>query len=159
MEQARQLLKGNYKAVAERIRTEMLSAADHLDFEVAAALRDRLAAVESLGQKQLVTAGSLADTDVVGYGETEAKACFAVLHFSGGNLLDKDYDVFPKPEDRQEAVSSLMKQYYLSRGLAPKIVLLPFEIDDSDLFSQLMEQRFGRKSKIRIPQKLSLIHI
>lgn len=153
MEQARQLLKGNYRSVAEEIKASMLSAADNLEFEVAAALRDRLNAVESLGQKQLVTAGSLADTDVVGYGETEARACFAVLHFSGGNLLDKDYDVFPVPEDRQEAVSSLMKQYYLSRGLAPKIVLLPFELEDSELFSQLMEQQYGRRSKIRIPQK------
>ena len=153
IEQARQLLKGNYKSVAETIRTEMLAAADNLEFEVAAALRDRLTAVESLGQKQLVTAGSLADTDVVGYGETEAKACFAVLHFSGGNLLDKDYDVFPRPDNPQEAVSSLMKQYYIARGLAPKIVLLPFELEDSELFSQLMEQQFGRKSKIRIPQK------
>lgn len=153
MEQARQLLKGNYKAVAEEIKANMLAAADNLEFEVAAALRDRLNAVEALGQKQLVTAGSLADTDVVGYAQTEAKACFAVLHFSGGNLLDKDYDVFPVPEDRQEAVSTLMKQYYLSRGLAPKIVLLPFEIEDSELFSQLMEQRYGRRSKIRIPQK------
>ena len=153
MEQARQLLKGNYRSVAEEIKASMLSAADNLEFEVAAALRDRLNAVESLGQKQLVTAGSLADTDVVGYGETEARACFAVLHFSGGNLLDKDYDVFPVPEDRQEAVSSLMKQYYLSRGLAPKIVLLPFELEDSELFSQLMEQQYGRRSKIRVPQK------
>ena len=153
MEQARQLLKGNYRSVAEEIKASMLSAADNLEFEVAAALRDRLNAVESLGQKQLVTAGSLADTDVVGYGETEAKACFAVLHFSGGNLLDKDYDVFPVPEDKQEAVSSLMKQYYLSRGLAPKIVLLPFELEDSELFSQLMEQQYGRRSKIRVPQK------
>ena len=153
MEQARQLLKGNYKSVAEEIKTNMLAAAENLEFEVAAALRDHLNAVEALGQKQLVTAGSLADTDVVGYGETEAKACFAVLHFSGGNLLDKDYDVFPVPEDRQEAVSSLMKQYYLSRGLAPKIVLLPFELEDSELFSQLMEQQYGRRSKIRVPQK------
>ena len=46
-----------------------------------------------------------------------------------------------------------MKQYYLSRGLAPKIVLLPFELEDSDLFSQLMQERFGRSSKLRIPQR------
>ena len=131
----------------------MLQASDNLEFELAASLRDRLKSVENLGQKQLVTAGTLADTDVVGYGETETKACFAVLHFSLGNLLDKDYEVFPKPDDRKEAVSSLMKQYYLSRGLAPKIVLLPFEIEDSDLFSQMMEQQFGRKSRLRIPQR------
>lgn len=151
--QAKQLLQGNYKAAADQIREQMLAASENLEFELAASLRDRLKAVETLGQKQLVTAGSLADTDVIGYAETETKACFAVLHFSKGNLLDKDYEVFPLPDDKQEAVSSLMKQYYLSRGLAPKIVLLPFALDDSELFSQLMEERFGRASKLRIPQR------
>lgn len=153
MEQARQLLSGNYKAVADNIKNQMLTAADNLEFELAASLRDRLNAVEALGQKQLVTAGTLADTDVVGYAQTEVKACFAVLHFSNGNLLDKEYEIFPAPDDKKEAVSSLMKQYYLSRGLAPKNVLLPFELDDSELFSQLMEQQFGRASKLRVPQR------
>ena len=151
--QARELLRGNYKAVAEDIRQQMLSAAENLEFELAASLRDRLNAVENLGQKQLVTAGTLADTDVIGYGETEAKACFAVLHFSGGNLLDKDYEVFSRPDDKTELVSSLLKQYYLSRGLAPKRVLLPFELEDSELFSQLLEQQLGRKPKIHVPQR------
>ena len=153
MEQAKQLLSGNYKAVADEIRQQMLDASDRLEFELAASLRDRLVAVETLGQKQLVTAGTLADMDVVGYAQTEAKACFAVLHFSGGNLLDKDYEVFPVPDDPEAAVSSLMKQYYLSRGLAPKIVLLPFEIEDSELFADLLEQQYGRRPKLRIPQR------
>lgn len=153
IEQARQLLQGNFKATAAEIREEMLTASDNLEFELAASLRDRLNAVEALGQKQLVTAGTLADTDVIGYGESETTACFAVLHFSGGNLLDKDYEVFPIPEDREGAVSSLMKQFYLSRGFAPKIVLLPFELEDSDLFSQLLEQQYGRKPHLRIPQR------
>ena len=153
MEQAKQLLQGNYKSVAGEIKEQMLAAAENLEFELAASLRDRLNAVEALGQKQLVTAGTLADTDVIGYAQTEAKACFAVLHFSGGNLLDKDYEVFPIPDDREVAVSSLMKQYYLSRGLAPKHVLLPFEIEDADLFSQLLEQQFGRKPHLRYPQR------
>ena len=153
MEQARQLLQGNYRSVAEDIRTQMLAAAEELKFELAASLRDRLNAVEALNQKQLVTAGTLADTDVVGYGETEAKACFAVLHFSGGNLLDKEYEVFPLPDDKQEAVSSLLKQFYLSRGLAPKRVLLPFEMEDSELFSELMEQQYHRRPKLHVPQR------
>lgn len=153
MEQARQLLMGNYKSVAEQIRQEMLAAADGLDFELAASLRDKLRAVEALGQKQLVTAGTLADTDVIGYGESESKACFAVLHFSGGNLLDKDYEVFAIPEDKEAAVSALMKQYYLSRGYAPKHILLPFEIEDADLFAQLLQERFSRKTHLRIPQR------
>lgn len=153
MLQAKQLLQGNYKTVAEQIRQQMLSAADNLEFELAANLRDRLNAVENLGQKQLVTAGTLADTDVIGYGETEAKACFAVLHFSGGNLLDKEYEVFPRPDEKTEAVSSLLKQFYLSRGLAPKRILLPFEIEDGELFAQLLEQQFGRRPKLHVPQR------
>ena len=153
MEQARQLLLGNYKQVAGEIKERMLSAAENLDFELAANLRDRLKAVETLGTKQLVTAGTLADTDVIGYAQTETKACFTVLHFSGGNLLDKDYEILSVPDDRAEAVSSLLKQYYLSRGLAPKRLLLPFEIDDAELFTELLEQRFGRKPKLHIPQR------
>lgn len=151
--QARQLLQGNYKAVADELKRQMLAAADALEFELAASLRDRLQAVENLSQKQLVTAGTLADTDVVGYAETEAKACFAVLHFSGGNLLDKDYEVLPRPDDKAEAVSSLIKQFYLNRGLAPKWILLPFDLDDSDLFAQLLEQQLGRRPKLHVPQR------
>ncbi len=153
MEQARQLLLGNYKQVASQIKEQMLTAAENLDFELAASLRDRLKSVEALGTKQLVTAGTLADTDVIGYAETETKACFTVLHFSGGNLLDKDYEILSIPDDKAEAVSSLLKQYYLSRGLAPKRLLLPFEIEDAELFTELLEQRFGRRPKLHIPQR------
>ena len=150
---AKQILQGNYKAVSEQVKQNMLEAAEALEFETAANLRDRLNAVEALGKKQLVTAVTLADTDVIGYGETETKACFAVLHFSGGNLLDKDYEILSRPDDKHEAVSSLLKQYYLSRGLAPKIVLLPFDLEDKEDFSLLMEQQFGRASKLRVPQR------
>ena len=153
IEQARQLLMGNFKTVAEEIKQDMLAAAERLDFELAAGLRDRLKAVEALGQKQLVTAGTLADMDVIGYAESETKACFAVLHFSGGNLLDKDYEVFPIPDDKETAVSALMKQYYLSRGFAPKYIILPFAVDDCELFAQLLQEKFGRKTPIRIPQR------
>ena len=153
MEQARQLLLGNFKSVADDLKGQMLGAAENLEFELAASLRDRLNAVESLGQKQLVTAGTLADTDVIGFSQTETKACFAVLHFSGGNLLDKDYEVLSAPDDPADAVSSLLKQYYLSRGLAPKRVLLHFAIEDAELFEELLLQQFGRRPHLHVPQR------
>ena len=153
IEQVRQLLSGNYKSVYRDIQERMLAAADKLEFELAAELRQKLIAVDALGKKQLVTSGALADTDVVGYAQTEAKACFSVLHFSGGNLLDKDYEIFPVPDDKEAAVSSLIKQYYLARGFAPKVVLLPFTIADSELFSQLLEQQFGKKTRLHVPQR------
>ena len=151
--QAKELLQGDYKGVAAQIRMQMEQAAENLEFEQAAILRDRLIAVEALGQKQLVTALSNADTDVIGYAETEAKACMAVLHFSGGNLLDKDYEVFARPDDKQSALSALVKQYYLRSGLAPKNLLLPFDMEDAELFAQYLEQQSQRKVRIRVPQR------
>lgn len=153
MEQARQLLLGNYKLVTDVIKEQMLEAADALNFELAASLRDRLKAVENLGQKQLVTAGTLADTDVIGFHKTESKACFTVLHFSGGNLLDKDYEILASVEDIPSAVSSLLKQYYLSRGYVPRFVLLPCEIEDAEVFEQLLEKEYGRKPHLKVPQR------
>lgn len=153
IKQAKQLLSGNYQEVANQLRQQMLQASDALEFELAANIRDKLHAVETLGQKQLVTAGSLADTDVIGYAETETKACFAVLHYSGGNLLDKEYETFSLPDDKTVALSSLVKQFYLSKGIAPKVILLPFEIDDQILYSRLLEKEFGKKVSIKVPQR------
>lgn len=153
MERAKNLLSGDYKSVATDLRHRMITASDNLEFELAAGLRDQLNAVEALGKKQLVTAGSLADTDVIGYAETEAKACFAVLHFAGGNLLDKDYEILSVTEDRGAALSSLVKQYYLSRGVAPKVICLPSVMEDSELFCQLLEQQYGKKTRIKVPQR------
>lgn len=153
LEQARQLLKGNYKQVANDIRDQMTAAADELNFELAANLRDRLKAVEALGQKQLVTAGTLADTDVIGFYQNDTKACFAVLHFSGGNLLDKEYEIFSSVDDIEAAVESLLTQYYLSRGYAPKHILLPFFLEGGELVAQLLEQKLNRLPRLRIPQR------
>lgn len=153
IEQGKQILQGNYKEVTAAIKSQMLEAADDLNFELAASLRDRLKAVENLGQKQLVTAGTLADTDVIGFYQSETKACFSVLHFSGGNLLDKDYEIMPAVDDSTDAISSLIKQYYLSKGYAPKFVLLPCEIEDADVFEQLLEQHYGRKPHLKVPMR------
>lgn len=153
MEQARQLLLGNYRQVTDEIKAQMISAAEEFNFELAASLRDRLKAVENLGQKQLVTAGTLADTDVIGFYQMNNKACFTVLHFSGGNLLDKDFEIFAFDGDEVLAISSLTKQYYLGRGYAPRFILLPCEIEDGEMFAKLLEQQYGKKVCLKIPQR------
>ena len=153
MEQAVLILQGNYKQVAGELRAQMETAADKLQFELAASLRDRLRAVESLGEKQLVTSGTMANTDVIGYYQNETRACFAVLHYVNGSLLDKEYEILATADDPKEAVSSLVKQFYLVRGAAPKVILTPFEMEDAELFSALLQQELGKKVLIRMPQR------
>ena len=153
MEQVRLLLNGDHQKLVQDLKRQMLEASDRLEFELAAELRDRVKSVETLGKKQLVTAGTLADTDVIGFDQNATKACFVVLHYSGGSLLDKEYEILPCQESPEMAVSSLVKQFYLSRGIAPQQVLLPVEMEDAQLFSDMLHQNTGRRTKFRIPRR------
>lgn len=153
LEQAVLLLEGKHQSLCQELQEKMETAAEELRFERAAEYRDRLRAIELLGQKQLVTAGTMADTDVIGWYQTEAKACFAVLHFIKGNLMDKDYEVLPVPEEPDDALSSLVKQYYLTRKAAPRRIFLPAEMDDAALFEELLLQELGKHVLICTPQR------
>ena len=95
----------------------------------------------------------MANTDVIGYYQNETRACFAVLHYVNGSLLDKEYEILATADDPKEAVSSLVKQFYLVRGAAPKVILTPFEMEDAELFSALLQQELGKKVLIRMPQR------
>ena len=153
LEQLESLLRGNYKSVAAGLREQMLAASEALEFERAAQLRDRMNAIEALGQKQLVTAGRMADTDAIGFAQTEAKGCFAVLHYVDGNLMDKEYEILSLADDPAEAVATLTKQYYLTRGAAPEQILLPLEMEDAALFEELLQQTLNKRVRIRVPQR------
>lgn len=159
IQQAKNLLNGNYKQVYSEIKSQMLTAAESLNFELASILRDRLKAVESLGKKQLVTALSKADTDVIGYSQFGNKACFSLLHYSNGMLLDKEYEIFSLPDSAQEAVSSLVKQYYFKKGSAPRNIILPYQMEESELFVQLLSDQTGTKVKIYTPVRGEKKHL
>lgn len=153
IEQAKDLLSGNYNKVAEDIKKQMVACSEDLNFELAAQLRDRYKAIVALGQKQLVTAGKPADTDVIGYAETETKACFTVLHFRQGNLLDKDNQIISRPDDKEDAVNTLLSQYYQSRGYAPRRILLPFALEDQAIMAEFISRENQKKVELHVPQR------
>ena len=110
-------------------------------------------AIEALGMKQTVTAGSYSDTDVIGFAQTDTKACFTVLHYNDGNLIDKEYELLTVTESDSSALGNLVKQYYYEKELLPKQILIPFAMEDSELFQELLRQKAGRKVTIRVPER------
>ncbi|MBQ1281441.1 MAG: excinuclease ABC subunit UvrC, partial [Oscillospiraceae bacterium] len=90
--------------------------------------------------------------DVIGYYQTETRACFTVLHYVGGSLLEKEFEIVP-PSDDEEPLSTLVKQYYLGRRMAPKQILLPSPMEDAALFEELLQQELGKRVHIRVPQR------
>lgn len=150
---AKALLQGNYKRVTKQIKQQMLDASDALNFELAANLRDRLNALDALGKKQHMIAGKGTATDVIGFAQLGNKSCFAVLHFLGGNLVDKEYQILATQDDPEEVVSALIKQYYLYRGFAPRVILLPFHLDDAESFEELLTQTYQKSVAVKVPMR------
>ena len=151
--EAEQILSGKTKELTARLSEQMERAAEELRFETAAVLRDRIRAIEGLGNRQRVISAVYADTDAVGF-YRGARSCFSVLHFVGGDLAGKDFELMDEPlEDDAEAVSGLVRQYYSRRGAWPKFILLPVEADDAEDLSRLFSEEAGRKVSVETPKR------
>ena len=165
IDQAVRLLEGQFKEVGEELLAEMEQAAEELRFEKAAELRDRFKAIELLGKRQKVVAGSLADTDVVGFHKGEAtRSCFVVLHYVEGELAAKDWELIETPmeEDTADILSALVGQYYGGRGRLPRQILLPCELEDAVPLMRLLSEQAGHRVELITPQrgaKMDLIRL
>ena len=153
--QAVSLLEGRFKEVKADLTAEMERAAEELRFEQAAQLRDRLRAIELLGARQKVVAGSLADTDVTGFFRGTAKSCFVVLHYVDGDLAAKDMELLETPveEDEEEILSSLVREYYGGRTRLPRQILLPCELADQVPLTRMLSEQVGSRVELVTPQR------
>ena len=154
VDEAAMIFNGHAEKLAAQLEKEMLSAAAEFRFERAAELRDRMRAVEKLKNRQRIVGGSKANMDAVGFFRGGDKSCFVVMHYIGGTLLDKDYMLLDAPvEDDGEAVSALLRAYYMRRGSCPKLVLLPWDTGDAEQLAELFSQESGTKVEVSIPKK------
>ena len=154
MAQATALLEGKLRAVTTQLTEQMNAAAGALDFETAAALRDRVRALSVLTKDQQVIAGICADTDVWGAYTSPARSGCAILHIEDGDLLARQTEVFPDAADSESALlSAVVPQYYLARQSLPREILLPAAIEDADALSALLTERSGHAVALRVPRR------
>ncbi|PKM72972.1 MAG: excinuclease ABC subunit UvrC [Firmicutes bacterium HGW-Firmicutes-16] len=150
---AEMILNGKSAELKAELEREMTNASDELRFEQAGQLRDRLRSLQGLSNRQAVIGAVGSDTDAVGFFRG-AKSCFSVLHYSGDNLVGKDFEMMDEPlEDDPEAVSALVRQYYSIRGAWPKTLLLPFGTEDTAEIEQMLSEASGHRVYIEIPQR------
>ena len=155
MEQAVLLLSGKARQLSREMEAEMTAEAEALNFEKAAMLRDRIAAISVLSKKQTVIAGICADTDVWGIYRGDVKCGCAVLHVESGQLTGRETEVFATPAEDGEAamLAAVTAQYYLSRAALPREILLPLDTGEVEELAQALFERAGHKVYIRIPQR------
>ena len=145
------LTRGSAKTLST-LQQRMEEAAERLDFEQAARLRDRIAAIKRLGEKQKVVLSRIEEQDVIALAQGSGQACFEVFRFTGGQLSDREQFLMEEQEDLPSARAAFIQQYYTLRGHIPPQVTVDGEVEDSDLLEQWLTDKAGRRVHIVLPQ-------
>jgi excinuclease ABC subunit C len=146
-------LSGHDREVLAEVEAEMKAAAGRMDFERAAELRDRLAAMRETVERPIVARRGGRDRDVIGTFDTDESVVIAVLHVQDGVLAHTDNYTVRKLGTSQEILGSFLGQYYTSERPLPPEILLPAECDDLDLYREILRERGSAGVDLVIPER------
>ena len=149
---AEAVLDGNVKKTLEMLSAEMAEAAENMEFERAAALRDSIRALEILSEKQKVVADAKVNRDVFSLYTSETEGVLAILSIRGGALVNKNEFVLSLSElTSPEDALSLIVSYYDTSGAVPREVMVDFELSDDD--TELLSEYLSLNSKYKVAVK------
>ncbi|MBR4728379.1 MAG: excinuclease ABC subunit UvrC [Clostridia bacterium] len=157
VEQALAFIVNGSGPAIEALTARMEEAAERLEFEKAAKLRDRIQAIRKVNEKQKVVAAAKEEQDVfalvsAGDGETP-KACLSVLRFRDSRLFDSEHFILDLPEDLPQARHELLRSYYMMREFVPRRVAVDGPVEDAALLAEWLGSLAGRKVVIAVPQR------
>lgn len=150
---AAQYIKGGGTLNLKELKEQMEHAAEALDFELAARLRDRIRAAEKIREDQKIFIGSKSPCDFVALSAGDQKCCICVLRYKGGRLYDSIQHIFDNQEDFPEILSSFLVQFYNDSDDIPKEICVNLSLPDKAILEQLFTNRSGRKVSITLPLK------
>lgn len=155
MEQIALFLEGRQGQILESLRRRMVAAAEALDFEQAASLRDQVAAVEAVIERQRVVSSSLADQDVIAFAREDGQACVQVFFVRDGKLIGRDYFVLSGTQDEtdREIMASFVKQFYDEAAYVPPEILLQSRVDEWMVIESWLRAKRGTKVALHVPRK------
>ena len=146
-------LKGDSRDILADLRAKMEKAAEELDFEQAAKLRDRINSIERIKEKQKVVYKSVEEQDVFATADIDGSVCLAVLRFSNGRLFDSEHFFFDDPVDKEGMRSDFITSYYSMRDNIPKRVTVDGEVADRELLEQWLSEKKGKKVTVFVPAR------
>ncbi len=148
-------LEGRSEEVIVDLEARMQDAAEKLDFEQAASLRDQLQAVQTVVERQKIVSSSGTDQDVIAFAREENDACVQVFFIRGGKLLGREYFVMEgaRDEDEREVMTAFLKQFYEEAAYVPPEVLLPAQIEEAVIIEQWLKKKRGAKVSLRVPRR------
>ncbi len=138
-------LKGGSRNTVKELQQEMETAAENLDFEKAAKLRDRIKAIEKISQKQKVVISDFAQEDVFAIAQRGDKACLSVLGFEDGLLKTTEHFIFDSSDNLADTRRELIMSYYSLDRKIPPLILLDGEVTDGELVERWLSEKKGKR--------------
>ena len=148
-------LEGKQERVVRELESRMRRAAEALDFEKAALLRDQIQAVNRVIEGQRIAATMRGEQDVIAFAQDKDQACVQVFFVRGGKLIGRESFVLQgtRSEWPGQIMTSFVKQYYSSAPCIPSLLLLQHPLEDRATVENWLQGKKGGKVQIKVPYR------
>lgn len=155
VEQICLFLEGKQERIVAELRDRMRKAADDLQYEAAARLRDQIQAIEKVMERQKVVSSTGEDQDVIALARDDREACVQVLIIRQGKLIGSEYFIMTgtQDEETQEIITAFVKQFYDEAAYVPKEILLQSEVDGAPIIRSWLQSKRGNQVILRVPKR------
>ena len=141
-------------ASVDDLQKQMEQAAEDLDFERAARLRDRIRAIQKITATQQVLLDEDKNLDVIAFAQNHLVVCAVVIQYREGRLMDKlTYFFEESSADLTELRGEFLNQYYAAARDIARVILLDGQPEDPELFAEFARSRAGHAVSVVVPQK------
>jgi excinuclease ABC subunit C len=154
-------LEGRYETLARATRKEMESASEALEFERAAALRDRLTAIDRTLDRQEVHAYKGDDFDVLAAATAEGDAVVQLFRVRDGTIVGRDHFALEGSEGAgaPEVIASFVRQHYSAATMLPPEIVTPVTLPDAASLEAFLAERRGGPARLHVPQRGKKRHL
>ncbi|MDF2531283.1 MAG: uvrC [Clostridia bacterium] len=149
------VLDGKQDEMIDELGQKMQQAAEGLDFEKAAEIRDSIASLRKIGEKQKIISSAFVDQDVIAMARQDEEVCMQVFFVRGGKLIGREHFLLNGGDidDGGEVITSFIKQFYNGDTYVPKEIIIQYEIEDAEIIGSWLSEKRGSKVKLTVPQK------
>lgn len=154
-------LQGKGDDLMQRLQNQMEEAAEQMEFERAAKLRDQIRALQEVLQKQKVISLDGSNEDIIAMVKDERGACVQMFYVRSGKLIGQRHFLVDSAgeENPGEIVQAFMKQYYQDAPEVPDKILLPYEIEEAQIVSSWLKNKRGSSVELRVPHRGEDAHL
>ncbi|HII4499543.1 TPA: excinuclease ABC subunit UvrC [Clostridium perfringens] len=149
------ILNGTDTSIIKNLKLEMEKAAEELEFEKAAKIRDRILAIELISEKQKMFTVKEGDEDFIDLYTDEKDGCAQVFFVREGKVTGREHFMIENIGDDpvKEVISSFIASFYGGTAQIPKTIYVPEEIEDQELIEKFLTEKRGSKVWIKVPKK------